>query len=883
KDDEITKSYVPGQQDDDDFEKLMIKEFDLALRKFITEVNDNDITTRVPNVDVSALKAGTSTTATYNHSKTPVSVEIGDRVVYTIRVYNEGDVDGYAQEITDHLPDQLEFLPDDSINQEYGWKMYDAEGNETTDVNLAVNIKTTYLSRENETIIGANKIPSFDGTTLSYKEIKVACKVVSTDPMVSKITNIADITDFVNENGQKVTDRDSQENNVTIPSDLPGYKDDEITKSYVPGQQDDDDFEKLILKEFDLALRKFITGVNNEEITSRIPQVDTTPLKNGTGTTAIYNHSKEPVKVTIGSTIIYTIRAYNEGDVDGYAEEIADHLPDQLEFLPDNEVNKTYGWIMIDSEGNETIDVSKATEIRTTYLSKANEKSEGSNKIAAFDGTTISYKEVKVACKVVATDPMPSKITNIADITDFTDGNGVEIPDRDSQEDNVQIPEDLPNYKDDEIGKDYVPGQQDDDDFEKVEIVEFDLALRKFITAVNSTEITSRIPQVDVTPLKDGTGETAIYNHSKEPVLVSNGNIVTYTIRVYNEGEAPGYAKQIKDDIPEGLEFLPENATNIEYRWKMLDEEENETTDISKAVSIVTDYLSKEQEETDGENLLEAFNPETMDTLSYKDVKVAFKVTEPATSDRVVINQAQISEDSDPDGNDVEDRDSDPDVWNEGEDDQDIEKIKVQYFDLSLRKWVTQAIVIEGENQTITETGHKAEDDPEAIAKVDLKNSKIDKVTVKFRYKIRVTNEGKIAGYAKEIKDYIPDGLKFVAEDNPLWTQVDDKTITTEQTKDTLLQPGESTEVEVLLTWINDEDNMGVMDNWAEISKDYNEFGSPDIDSTPDNNKKGEDDIDDAPVMIAIQTGQISIYATITLAVLVIISTGVILIKKFVL
>ena len=53
---------------------------------------------------------------------------------------------------------------------------------------------------------------------------------------------------------------------------------------------------------------------------------------------------------------------------------------------------------------------------------------------------------------------------------------------------------------------------------------------------------------------------------------------------------------------------------------------------------------------------------------------------------------------------------------------------------------------------------------------------------------------------------------------------------------------------------------MGVMDNWAEISEDYNEYGSPDIDSTPDNNKKDEDDIDDAPVMVTVQTGEIAKY-----------------------
>ena len=862
KDDEIGKDYVPGQQDDDDFEKLKIKEFDLALRKFITKLNDEEITSRIPQPDVSKLADGTATTATYNHPKTPISVAIGDVVEYTIRVYNEAEVDGYVEEITDHLPDQLEFVAGNETNTKYGW---------TVDSNNSKIIKTKYLSKANETTEGDNKIKAFDGTKLDYKDVKVVCKVVSTDPMPTKITNIADITKFTDGNGNTVTDRDSQENNVNIPSDLPGYKDDEIGKDYVPGQQDDDDFEKLKIKEFDLALRKFITKVNNTEIKSRIPQVDTTPLKNGTGTTAIYNHSKEPVKVSLGAVVEYTIRVYNEGQVDGYVEEIKDHLPDQLEFVKDNETNKKYGW---------TVDSTDSKVIKTSYLCKKNEKVAGENKIPAFDGTTLSYKEVKVACKVVSTDPMPSKITNLADISDFTDGEGNKVTDRDSKEDNVKIPEDRPGYKDDESKKDYVPGQEDDDDFEKVTLVKFDLSLRKFITAVNNTEITSRIPQVDVTPIKDGSSTTAKYDHPKDPVLVSNGNIVTYTIRVFNEGEMDGYASEIKDDMPQGLKFLTDNKTNIEYRWKMLDKDGKETENLDEAVSIVTDYLSKEQEKTAGANLLKAFDGEKLD---YRDVKVAFEVTEPNTSDRILINQAQISKDSDKDGNDVTDQDSVPDKWNEGEDDQDIEKVKVQYFDLSLRKWVTQAIVTENGEEKIIESGHKAEDDPEDVVKVDLKKSKINKVTIKFRYKIRVKNEGNIAGYAKELKDYIPNGLKFVPEDNPLWKQIDEKTITTDQTKDILLQPGDTTEVEVVLTWINDSENFGVMDNWAEISKDHNDFNSPDIDSTPDNNKKGEDDIDDAPVSVGVQTGQIKTFTTIGLAVLAILSSGVVLIKKFVL
>ena len=849
--------------------------FDLSLRKFITGVNDEQITNRVPQVDVTPLIDGSNTTAIYNHTKQPVPVALGDIIIYTIRVYNEGQMDGYASEITDHLPAQLEFLPDHEINTQYRW-VQDGENPRI--------VRTDYLSQANEQNAGDNKLDAFNGTTLDYRDVQIACRVVQTDPMPNKITNIADITDFTDENGNTVTDRDSQEDNVDVPSDedLPNYKDDEIDQDYVPGQQDDDDFEKLILKELDLSLRKFITGVNDEQITNRVPQVDVTNLANGSSTTSIYNHTKEPVKVTLGSVVEYTIRVYNEGEVDGYVEEIKDHIPDQLEFLPDNATNQEYRWKMLDANGNVTENVEKAVAIRTDYLSKANEQTAGENELEAFNGSTLDYRDVKVAFRVIETDPMPEKITNIADISDFTDDDGNKVPDRDSEEDNVDVPsdEDLPNYKDNESDQDYVPGQQDDDDFEKVEIAEFDLSLRKFIIAVNNSEITNRIPQVDVTPLIDGSGTTAIYNHPKDPVLVSNGNIVTYTIRVYNEGEVAGYASRIKDDIPEGLEFLPDNETNQEYRWVMLNEEGNVTENIEEAVALETDYLSKEQEQEEGANLIEPFDGENLD---YRDVKIAFRVIEPNTSDRILINKAQISEDTDEDGNDVKDRDSTPDEWNEGEDDQDIEKVKVQYFDLSLRKWVTQAIVNKNGEETIIDTGHKAEDDPEDIVAVDLKDSEIATTTVKFRYSIRVTNEGNIAGYAKEVKDYIPEGLIFVAEDNPLWTQVDDRTIVTTQTENTLLEPGESTEVEVILTWDKEAQNFGVMDNWAEISKDDNDFDSPDIDSTPDNNVHGEDDIDDAPVMVTVKTGEAQVYIITTLSVLGILGTGLTLIRKFVL
>ena len=49
----------------------------------------------------------TTGTATYKHTKDAIAVQKGDVVTYTIRVYNEGEVDGYVDKITDYLPNNL--------------------------------------------------------------------------------------------------------------------------------------------------------------------------------------------------------------------------------------------------------------------------------------------------------------------------------------------------------------------------------------------------------------------------------------------------------------------------------------------------------------------------------------------------------------------------------------------------------------------------------------------------------------------------------------------------------------------------------------------------------------------------------------------------------
>ena len=842
------------------------KYFDLALRKYITQVNgENVANTRVPVIDTTSLTTGT--TASYKHRKDPVAVTTGDKVIYNLTIYNEGQKAGRATKIEDQLPTGLVFNRVVSGN-------FELDSYSETDNLLK-------LKRTSNT----DNLDAYNGTTLDSETIQIECTVTAVPTNKEQIlTNVAWISEEYDAESNVTITNEENADRDSVPGTHPDVNKDNMEDYtgnnnqedladedyYYKGQEDDDDFEKLKLVYFDLSLRKFITGRNDTTLTNREPQVDVTHLADGTSTTATYNHPKNPIDMQRGDIVIYTIRVYNEGSMDGYANEITDYLPEELEFLPDHEINQEYEW-QVSSDGRH---------VTTDYLSKAKETSSRQNLLKAFDGTTLDYKDVKIACKIKDTAEVGKKLTNLAEITESKDSDGNDVVDRDSETDNVEVPtdEDLPNYKDDEIDKDYVPGQEDDDDFEKVKVVYFDLALRKFITAVDDTEITNRIPQLSM-----GEDGNIDYNHTKEPVEVENGNIVTYTLRIYNEGMMAGYASKVKDDVPDGLEFLPDNEINQEYRWVLSED----------GTSIETDYLSKEQEQTEGANLIKAFDPElgiTDTNPDYRDLKIAFRVTEPNTSDRILVNTAEISDDRDENNDPVDDIDSTPDnnnEWNE-EDDLDKEFVKVKYFDLALKKWVSRAIVTNQDgSQNIIETGHTGDEDPEPPAKVDLGRQDINKVTVKFEFQIKITNEGEIAGYATEVTDYIPEGLKFIQEDNPLWYPREPlngrERVGTTQLADTLLQPGESATISILLTWINDPNNMGLKTNIAEISQDDNDSDTPDIDSTPDNFTDGEDDIDDAPVMLTVALGDTQIYIGLGFVVVAMLTGGIWAIKRYVL
>lgn len=939
--------------DDQPVLKVEVKQFDLALRKFITATNGQEINTRIPEINLESLRSGT--TATYNHPKDAIYLKRGDTIVYTIRIYNEGDIDGYATEVRDYLCDDLELVEDSEINEQYGWTLIDGK--------LSTNyLANTLIKAYNPEVTGETAEiwqQSEDGTDgLYYADLKIECRIKNTATVGITLPNVAEISAdkavevTVNENNEdivteiEVNDRDSEPDSLE-EADVRDYENS-------PWYEDDDDYERVIIEDdrvFDLSLRKYISNIERKgktvEFDSRVPQVDTTPFVEKKST-ANYIHPKDVLTVKQGDIITYKLRVYNEGNIDGYATEIADYIPEGLGLLVGYSGNSNW---LIKSEtksqslvGEEGIyknledvptngifkdeDLSNiqvvtgkdgTLEIRD-YLSLEDKliKKYGSTVVEGDlyqvstnnENDGLFYQEVEVTCIVVAPNTYEGTITNIAEISEDKaveiDENGteteVEIEDRDSRVENVYEDEKhTPGIEQ----NGYTPGEQDDDDYEPVQLKYFDLALRKFITGVNDTEVTTRIPEFYI-----DEEENYKYKHDKTPVEVVDNDNVTYTIRVFNEGTIAGYAEEVEDDIPEGLIFLPDDETNKVYGWKMYYYDEEgilvETENVEEATVIRTEYLSEANgtvDETTGKNsnLLDVFDRQTMETPDYRDLKVVFKVEQDdipkENEDGIIVNKAHITEDSD------DDEDSIPDEWNDPEDDQDKEYIYVQKFDLALFKWVTKTIVTVDGKTTTTETGFKPNvgkteasgenyrdnNEEEPIASVTIDKKKLNSTVVKFVYNIKVVNEGDIEGFATELTDYIPEGLKFAQEDNPLWTLEEGNKITTRALETTLLKPGESAEVPVTFTWINDANNLGLKTNIAAITEDYNENGIQDGDSRPGNedipnyNKEQEDDDDFALVILTLKTGKAVSYIWLMLVVITIIASGSVLVKKYVL
>lgn len=195
-------------------------------------------------------------------------------------------------------------------------------------------------------------------------------------------------------------------------------------------------------------------------------------------------------------------------------------------------------------------------------------------------------------------------------------------------------------------------------------------------------------------------------------------------------------------------------------------------------------------------------------------------------------------------------------------------------FDLKLDKVISKITVSDSKG---TKT-HEYKD--VKTAKLDLDPKTINGSTIMIEYKIRVTNEGGVAGYAKKIVDYMPKDMKFSSEINKDWYASDNGNIYNASLANTLIQPQQTKELTLLLTKKMTGDNTGIINNTAEIQEAYNDLGLEDIDSRPGNKVQTEDDISSADAAIGIKTGEIYIYITLIISIVGVLGVGIYLINK---
>ena len=169
-------------------------------------------------------------------------------------------------------------------------------------------------------------------------------------------------------------------------------------------------------------------------------------------------------------------------------------------------------------------------------------------------------------------------------------------------------------------------------------------------------------------------------------------------------------------------------------------------------------------------------------------------------------------------------------------------------YDLELGKYISKITV---QNKKGTKI-YECNDD--TFKKIEINSKQIEGSVVVLEYTIRVKNTGEIAGYVTNIRDYLPSELTFSSELNPDW-YLSGQDLYTKSLENVRIEPGETKEVKLVLTKTMTSNNVGLINNRAEIAGSYNEYGKLDIDSTENNQANGEDDIGSADVIIGVSTG----------------------------
>lgn len=217
-------------------------------------------------------------------------------------------------------------------------------------------------------------------------------------------------------------------------------------------------------------------------------------------------------------------------------------------------------------------------------------------------------------------------------------------------------------------------------------------------------------------------------------------------------------------------------------------------------------------------------------------------------------------------------------ITNENARDIDIGMYEAEKFDFRLDKYISKVTL-----STPTIGTRVDEHNNLQVAQVEVLGQNLGKSTAVVEYTIRITNEGSVSGYVRNIVDYLPDEFTFSTDLNSDWYLSDNGNIYNASLENTKIEPGETKDIKLIVSVNINEANLGIISNTAEIYETYNEQGLKDIDSEEANKATNEDDMSKADLVLGLVTGKIVGYTILALVVIAILGFGIFEIKKHVL
>ena len=194
----------------------------------------------------------------------------------------------------------------------------------------------------------------------------------------------------------------------------------------------------------------------------------------------------------------------------------------------------------------------------------------------------------------------------------------------------------------------------------------------------------------------------------------------------------------------------------------------------------------------------------------------------------------------------------------------DMGLVAADSFDLKLEKSVTK-ITVQNAKGTDTLNYNNTK-----LAKTEIGSKYINSSIVYVEYSIKVSNVGDLAGYAKKVVDYLPAETTFNSglKGNEAWYTGVDGNLYSAALADTLILPGETKEIKLVLTKQMNEHSSSLISNTAEIYETYNVYGVKDKNSTAGNKIQNENDMSTADAIIGVKTGEVFIYTSVIITMI---------------